>query len=193
MNWKISPAWALSVSYGNSHIVRDRHFNTIDLDTYGPDTNGDGVLSIGLQPGATFDNSNYRAEIAGAAEAVVHEARAAGRCLAEHSRRLHLDDRSRHVSGRHADGAARDVHAERVRSGRYSGNAVPGADGHACAHRRHRLLPVRPHRDDELAAGARGRAQDRLHRDESRHGCRHVRGRADLRFLRRGREAAARG
>jgi len=64
--WKISPAWALSVSYGQSHLVRDRHFNTIDLNTYGPDTNGDGLLSIGQQPGATFDNSNYRAEIAGA-------------------------------------------------------------------------------------------------------------------------------
>ena len=46
--------------------MRDRHFNTIDLNTYGPGTNGDGLLSIGLQPGATFDNSNYRAEVAGA-------------------------------------------------------------------------------------------------------------------------------
>jgi iron complex outermembrane receptor protein len=66
VNWKISPAWALSVSYGNSHLVRDRHFNTIDLDTYGPDTTGDGLLTIGQQPGQTFDNSNYRTEIAGA-------------------------------------------------------------------------------------------------------------------------------
>jgi iron complex outermembrane receptor protein len=66
VNWKISPAWALALSYGNSHLVRDRRFNTIDLNTYGPNTNGDGLLSIGQQPGATFDNSNYRAEIAGA-------------------------------------------------------------------------------------------------------------------------------
>ena len=66
VNWKISPAWALSVSYGNSHLVRDRHFNSIDLNSYGPDTNGSGLLSVGLQPGATFDNSNYRAEVAGA-------------------------------------------------------------------------------------------------------------------------------
>jgi iron complex outermembrane receptor protein len=66
VNWKISPAWAFSVSYGTSHLVRDRHFNTIDLDSYGPTTNGNGTLSIGMQPGATFDNSNYRAEIAGA-------------------------------------------------------------------------------------------------------------------------------
>jgi iron complex outermembrane receptor protein len=66
VNWKISPAWALSVSYGTSHLVRDRHFNSIDLNTYGPGTDGSGLLSVGMQPGATFDNSNYRAEIAGA-------------------------------------------------------------------------------------------------------------------------------
>lgn len=63
--WRISSSWALSASYGNSHIVRDRHFNTIDLDTYGPDTNGDGILTIGLQPGAMFDNDSYRAELEG--------------------------------------------------------------------------------------------------------------------------------
>lgn len=66
VDWKISPAWALSLSYGNSHLVRDRHFNTIDLDEYGPNTDGDGLLSIGLQPGATFDNDNLRGEVAGA-------------------------------------------------------------------------------------------------------------------------------
>lgn len=65
VDWKISPAWGLSLSYGNSHLVRDRHFNTVDLDEYGPNTDGDGLLSIGLQPGATFDNDNYRAEVAG--------------------------------------------------------------------------------------------------------------------------------
>jgi iron complex outermembrane receptor protein len=64
---RISPAWALSASYGSSHLVRDRHFNTVDLDNYGADTDGNGILGIGLQPGATFDNSNYRMEIAGAA------------------------------------------------------------------------------------------------------------------------------
>ena len=67
-SWKISHAWVLSVSYGNSHIVRDRHFNTVDLDTYGPSTNGAGVLSIGLQPGATFENATDRAEVAGVAD-----------------------------------------------------------------------------------------------------------------------------
>lgn len=65
MRWKLAPAWELSVSYGNSNIVRDRHFNTIDLDDYGPDTRGDGNLSISLQPGAEFDNTNYRVEFAG--------------------------------------------------------------------------------------------------------------------------------
>ena len=68
VNWKISQAWALSVSYGTSHLVRDRHFNSIDLNTYGPGTDGNGLLSIGMQPGATFDNSNSRAEIAGAVQ-----------------------------------------------------------------------------------------------------------------------------
>jgi iron complex outermembrane receptor protein len=67
-DWRISPAWALSLSYGNSHLVRDRHFNTIDLDEYGPNTDGDGLLSISLQPGATFENVNYRAEVAGAVQ-----------------------------------------------------------------------------------------------------------------------------
>jgi iron complex outermembrane recepter protein len=65
-SWKWSRAWALSVSYGTSHLERDRHFSTLDLDTYGPNTNGEGLLSIDLQPGSTNDNSNYRAEVAGA-------------------------------------------------------------------------------------------------------------------------------
>jgi iron complex outermembrane recepter protein len=66
MSWKISPAWALSASYGDSHVVRDRRSNTIDLDKYGPGTTGDGTLSIDLQPGGTFENSNYRLDLAGA-------------------------------------------------------------------------------------------------------------------------------
>jgi iron complex outermembrane receptor protein len=66
VKWMISPAWAVSVSYGSSHLVRDRLFNSIDLNTYGPNTNGEGLLSVAQQPGATFDNSNYRADIAGA-------------------------------------------------------------------------------------------------------------------------------
>jgi iron complex outermembrane recepter protein len=66
VTWKITPAWALAASYGNSHLVRDRHSNTIDLDEYGPNTNGDGELTIRLQPGGMFENANYRMELAGA-------------------------------------------------------------------------------------------------------------------------------
>src|SRR5262249_41134784 len=65
-SWKCSPAWARSASYGRSHLVRDRHATSIDLNTYGPGTDGNGPLTIPLQPGATFDNTNYRAELAGA-------------------------------------------------------------------------------------------------------------------------------
>lgn len=74
-NWRISRTWALSGSYGSSDIRRDRRLNTIDLDEYGPNTNGDGNLSIGLQPGADFENTNYRLELAGALKTgpVTHE------------------------------------------------------------------------------------------------------------------------
>jgi iron complex outermembrane receptor protein len=64
--WKWSPAWSAAMSYGRSHLDRDRRFSTLDLNEYGPQTNGEGLLSINLQPDATYDNSNYRAEIAGA-------------------------------------------------------------------------------------------------------------------------------
>jgi iron complex outermembrane recepter protein len=67
VSWKMAPAWELTASYGTSRIVRQRHFNTIDLDDYGAGTNGDGTLSVGLQPGSTFANANYRVEVAGAA------------------------------------------------------------------------------------------------------------------------------
>ena len=63
----MSPAWVFSASYGESHLVRDRRFNTIDLDTYGTGTSGDGTLSIGLAPGATYENASLRSEIAGRA------------------------------------------------------------------------------------------------------------------------------
>jgi iron complex outermembrane recepter protein len=66
VKWRITPAWALTASYGNSHLERDRHANQIDLDEYGPNTDGAGVLTIRLQPGGTFENTNYRAELAGA-------------------------------------------------------------------------------------------------------------------------------
>jgi iron complex outermembrane receptor protein len=66
VNWKISPSWALGASYGKSRIRRDRRSNSIDLDDYGPDTAGDGNLTISLQPAARFSNTNYRLEFAGA-------------------------------------------------------------------------------------------------------------------------------
>lgn len=62
--WNPSQAWSVSVSYGSSHLSRDRRFSTLDLNHYGPGTDGEGLLSIGLQPGATYDNSTYRAETA---------------------------------------------------------------------------------------------------------------------------------
>jgi iron complex outermembrane recepter protein len=64
--WRFLPAWELTVSYGSSRATRDRNFNTLNLTTYGPVTNGNGLLSIGQQPDATNDNSNYRADLAGA-------------------------------------------------------------------------------------------------------------------------------
>jgi iron complex outermembrane receptor protein len=64
--WTLSPSWELSASYGDSHLQRDRHASTIDLNTYGPTTDGNGQLTINEQPGATFENSNYRVELAGA-------------------------------------------------------------------------------------------------------------------------------
>jgi len=62
VSWKFSSAWVASVSAGSSRIVRDRHFNTlnpVDLVT------GENALTISLQPGSTFKNTNTRAEIAG--------------------------------------------------------------------------------------------------------------------------------
>ncbi len=127
VSWKISPAWALSASYGNSHIVRDRHFNTVDLDNYGPDTNGNGNLSISLQPGATFDNSNYRVEIAGALKTgfIAHELLLG----ASRNQRDAFTSTSTPVTcpGATPVVAARDLPAERVPAGGYSGNAFSGA------------------------------------------------------------------
>jgi iron complex outermembrane receptor protein len=67
LSWRIVPSWELKVSYGSSRLARDRNFSTLNLTTYGPNTNGNGVLSIGQQPDATNDSSNYRADLAGAA------------------------------------------------------------------------------------------------------------------------------
>jgi iron complex outermembrane receptor protein len=64
--WRFVPTWELTVSYGSSRLTRDRNFSTISLDTFGPNTNGNGLLSIGQQRGGAADNSNYRADLAGA-------------------------------------------------------------------------------------------------------------------------------
>jgi iron complex outermembrane receptor protein len=62
VNWKISDAWALTVSGGTSRLVRSRRFNTLNpLDL----TTGEGTLAISLQPDLTFKNVNTRVELAG--------------------------------------------------------------------------------------------------------------------------------
>jgi iron complex outermembrane receptor protein len=62
VDWKLSPAWVASISAGTSRVVRDRHFNTLNPTNY---VTGEGTLTISLQPGSTFKNTNTRAELAG--------------------------------------------------------------------------------------------------------------------------------
>ena len=134
VNWKISPAWALSVSYGNSHLVRDRHFNTIDLNTYGPDHEWRRAARHRAATGCNVRQLQLSSRNRRRTECVVHETPVAARCLAEHSGRLQLGERSGHLSGRNAHGAALTVHSERVRSRGYPGNGIPRAHRHADAH-----------------------------------------------------------
>jgi iron complex outermembrane recepter protein len=62
VNWRISDAWALTVSGGTSHLVRTRRFNAFNpLDL----TTGEGTLAISLQPDLTYENVNTRVEVAG--------------------------------------------------------------------------------------------------------------------------------
>lgn len=63
INWKISDAWALTVSGGTSRLVRNRRFNTLNPLNL---TTGEGTLAISLQPDLTFKNTNTRVELAGA-------------------------------------------------------------------------------------------------------------------------------
>lgn len=63
INWKISDAWALTVSGGTSRLVRNRRFNTLNPINL---TTGEGTLAISLQPDLTFKNTNTRVELAGA-------------------------------------------------------------------------------------------------------------------------------
>ena len=63
-DWKISPAWALTVSAGTSKWSRDRHFNT--LDPLNPQaTPGEYLLTVNLQPNSRITNKSLRAELAG--------------------------------------------------------------------------------------------------------------------------------
>lgn len=72
VNWKISPAWALSLSAGQAKLERTRHFTTLDPNNI--NTNplngpvGEYAFSISYQPVAKYKNTNYRAELAGAFE-----------------------------------------------------------------------------------------------------------------------------
>jgi len=63
LNWRISDAWAFTVSGGTSRLVRTRRFNSFNPTDL---TTGEGTLAISLQPGLTFKNVNTRAELAGA-------------------------------------------------------------------------------------------------------------------------------
>lgn len=62
VNWRISDAWALTVSGGTSRLERSRRFNTFNPTDY---VTGEGTLALSLQPGSTFKNINTRAELAG--------------------------------------------------------------------------------------------------------------------------------
>ena len=60
-NYRITQAWSATVDVGDSYLLRDRRFNTLNPTNY---ATGDGQLSIGLQE-QHYENKNARAEIAG--------------------------------------------------------------------------------------------------------------------------------
>jgi iron complex outermembrane receptor protein len=72
VNWKLSPAWAVTMSAGVAELERGRHFNTVDPNNVNTDPLrgpvGEYALSVSYQPVAKYKNTNYRAEIAGAFE-----------------------------------------------------------------------------------------------------------------------------
>lgn len=78
-NWKLSPAWAVTVSAGLSQLERGRHFNTLDPNNVNTDPLrgpiGEYAINVSYQPVAKYKNTNYRAELAGAFETgpVTHE------------------------------------------------------------------------------------------------------------------------
>jgi iron complex outermembrane receptor protein len=60
-SYRITQAWSATVDVGDSSLLRDRRFNTLNPTNY---ATGDGLLSIGLQENH-YENKNARAEIAG--------------------------------------------------------------------------------------------------------------------------------
>ncbi|HEV7442075.1 MAG TPA: TonB-dependent receptor [Steroidobacteraceae bacterium] len=60
-NYRITQTWSATVDVGDSYLLRDRRFNTLNPTNY---ATGDGLLSIGLQENH-YENKNARAEIAG--------------------------------------------------------------------------------------------------------------------------------
>ena len=60
-NYRITQTWSATVDVGDSDLLRDRRFNTLNPTNY---VTGDGQLSIGLQENH-YENKNARAEIAG--------------------------------------------------------------------------------------------------------------------------------
>jgi len=72
VEWRITSHWSLMAEAGRSHELRDRHLGIFT--GYNPVT-GDGVtvagkivppLGVRMAPGTTYENQNYRAELAGA-------------------------------------------------------------------------------------------------------------------------------
>ena len=63
VEWRVTKQWSIMAEAGRSHEERDRNlgiFTGYNL------TTGNGTLGVRLAPGTTYDNQNYRAEIAGA-------------------------------------------------------------------------------------------------------------------------------
>jgi iron complex outermembrane receptor protein len=60
-NYRITQTWSATLDVGDSYLLRDRRFNTLNPTNY---ATGDGLLSIGLQE-QHYENKNARAEIAG--------------------------------------------------------------------------------------------------------------------------------
>src|SRR6266702_3276249 len=60
-NYRITQTWSATVDVGDSYLLRDRRFNTLNPTNL---ATGDGLLSIGLQENH-YENKNARAEIAG--------------------------------------------------------------------------------------------------------------------------------